>query len=673
MTTAFLSIAATALAIEAFAAADVQITDRLTWDVVGLDSNDETGSGPDTFAVGYRACNEGDQVATNVESAFSWDSANPYIDLAPGVSQIINIGQLEPAACYDLYYNIAIARDDAARQTARRYTIEVSSSGLPTVSTPIDAGSYNEIYVENLISQNRNSINAITGPNVVYQGQTYTFVLDGSTATQGYEQLESFINFPSNIFRVISVQSEYSAPVDPTIDDRFYSDSCGWEHDPESPDYFTNGTNNACATNDKAGGDIVLTYQIEIVGTGNATVTGLIYDFSGSSFHYNTDYGRDILSVEARGLPSLTLSDASQAEGNSGTSQMSFSVTLSEPKTEAISLDYATSNGTASSGTDYTASTGTITIPANSTGTTINIPVGGDTDVEPDEQFTLTIVSADGATISDGVATGTILNDDSPTTLPVTLTIGDAAITEGGNLLFPVSFDNPVATSTSITFQPTNGTASASDYDTSNVQITVDAGQTAAAVTIPTTADLIDEADETITLSVLSIDAGTVDNYADSGTGRILDDDAAPTLTIEDASIAEGGILSFPISLSNPSALDTVITFEATNGTASDDDYTTDDIQITLSAGQTSGTVNIPTTADTLDESDEYLMISVKNIDSGALGDASDTAIGTIFDAPVVSGPTPGATPIPAMNTWFLMVLTGMISLVACGRFKTRA
>ena len=658
---------------QVLAAADVQITDRLTWDVVGLDSNNEADTGPDTFAVGYRVCNLGDQVATDVESAFFWDSANPYIDLAPGGSQIINIGQLAPAECYDLYYNVAIARDDAARQTARRYHIEVSSTGLPTVSTPIDASNYNEIYVENLISQNRNSINSITGPNVVYQGQTYTFVLNGSTATQGYEQLESFIDFPSNIFRVISVQSEYSAPVDPTIGDRVYSDTCGWEHDPESPNYFTNGTNNACATGDKAGGDIVLTYQIEIVGTGSATVTGLIYDFSGSSFHYNTDYGTDVLSVEARELPSLTVGDTSLIEGDSGTSLMSFSVTLSETKTEAVSFNYATSNGTASSDTDYTASSGTATISAGTLGTTITISISGDTDVEPDEQFTLTVVSADGATISDGVASGTILDNDSPAPLPVNLSIGDAEVIEGGNLLFPVSLDNPSTTSTSITFQPADGTASASDYDTSTVQITIAAGQTTATVAIPTTSDLLDEPDETMTLSVLSVDAGTLDNYSDTGVGTILDDDVAPVLTIDDASVVEGGILSFPVSLSNPSAQDTVVTFQTTNGTASDNDYTGDDVQITIPAGQTSGTVNIPTTADTLNEADESLTVSVRLVDAGELGEFSDTGTGTIIDASAVGAPTPRPTAIPTMSTWFLVALIGMVSLLAYGHFEKRA
>ena len=100
----------------------------------------------------------------------------------------------------------------AARNTSRQYHITATADLLTPVSTP--AGRY--LYVESLVSQNRNSINSITCtttnpppgtvacggtyPNyTVVVGNTYEFVFDHSTATNGYEQLEAFLNFPNAV------------------------------------------------------------------------------------------------------------------------------------------------------------------------------------------------------------------------------------------------------------------------------------------------------------------------------------------------------------------------------------------------------------------------------------------------------------------------------------------
>ncbi|QIR79523.1 hypothetical protein FA592_11935 [Sulfurospirillum diekertiae] len=118
-------------------------------------------------------------------------------------------------------------------------------------------------------------------------------------------------------------------------------------------------------------------------------------------------------------LPTLSIADASLAEGNSGTSYMNFTVTLS-PSANA-SVNYTTANGTATAGSDYITTSGTLTFTSVGTTTqTISVPILGDTVIEPDETFTVTLSNASGATISRTTATGTILNDDNPT-----VTIGE--------------------------------------------------------------------------------------------------------------------------------------------------------------------------------------------------------------------------------------------------------
>ena len=93
---------------------------------------------------------------------------------------------------------------------------------------------------------------------------------------------------------------------------------------------------------------------------------------------------------------------------------MPFVVTLSAVSGQAISVNYATNAGTASGAAgDYTAISGTLTIPAGSTTGTINISINGNTVVEANETFTVTLSSAvNSAGIADGSGTGTILNDD---------------------------------------------------------------------------------------------------------------------------------------------------------------------------------------------------------------------------------------------------------------------
>ncbi len=110
--------------------------------------------------------------------------------------------------------------------------------------------------------------------------------------------------------------------------------------------------------------------------------------------------------------PSLSIADVTQAEGNSGTTDFLFNVTLSAAATTPVTVKYATASGTATAGSDFTSTSGTLTIAAGQTTGQISVPVIGDTTVEPDETFTVTLSSPTGATISRSTATGTITNDD---------------------------------------------------------------------------------------------------------------------------------------------------------------------------------------------------------------------------------------------------------------------
>jgi hypothetical protein len=111
--------------------------------------------------------------------------------------------------------------------------------------------------------------------------------------------------------------------------------------------------------------------------------------------------------------PNISIGDASTAEGNAGTHNMVFTVTLSAPLNQTVSVDFQTATGSATAPSDYTDTHGTLTIPIGSTTGVINVPVIGDTAVELNETFVLNLTNAVRGNLADGQATGTIINDDS--------------------------------------------------------------------------------------------------------------------------------------------------------------------------------------------------------------------------------------------------------------------
>jgi len=133
-----------------------------------------------------------------------------------------------------------------------------------------------------------------------------------------------------------------------------------------------------------------------------------------------------------QGRPSVSIGDASVAEGTAGTTPLSFPVTLSAASSQPVSVTYATADGTATVPSDYAAASGTLTFNPGETSKTIQVGVVADLAIEQDETLSVTISGATGATIANGSATGTIRNDD--TQVPVTVGAYKGIIE--GNALF---------------------------------------------------------------------------------------------------------------------------------------------------------------------------------------------------------------------------------------------
>lgn len=115
----------------------------------------------------------------------------------------------------------------------------------------------------------------------------------------------------------------------------------------------------------------------------------------------------------------LTIYDSGVVEGNTGRKSMYFSVILAQPSKSFVTIHYATVNGTATTADrDYAAVSGQVSIRPGGQSATIVVPIIGDRKAETDEIFYVQLVRAFGAVISDGLAEGTIYNDDAGKVIP---------------------------------------------------------------------------------------------------------------------------------------------------------------------------------------------------------------------------------------------------------------
>lgn len=110
--------------------------------------------------------------------------------------------------------------------------------------------------------------------------------------------------------------------------------------------------------------------------------------------------------------PSLSINDVQITEGNSGTKNLVFTVLLSAASSQTVSVNYATTNGTARADSDYLATTNILKFAAGQTSKTISIPINGDTQVEGDETLFVLLSGAVNASIGRARGVGTIKNDD---------------------------------------------------------------------------------------------------------------------------------------------------------------------------------------------------------------------------------------------------------------------
>jgi glucose/arabinose dehydrogenase len=236
--------------------------------------------------------------------------------------------------------------------------------------------------------------------------------------------------------------------------------------------------------------------------------------------------------IVSGGPTALSVSDVTVAEGDAGGATAVFTVSLSAAVAPTVTVQYATTDGTAAAGSDYAAASGTLTFPPGTVTRTVAVPILGDVLDEDDETFTLDLSNPTNASIADGQGLGTITDDDP---LPFVFA-GDCAVLEGNAGPTPCPFSillAPVSGRTvSMSYATADGTATAgSDYQAAAGIVTFPPGTTQQPVDVTVLGDGVTETDESFFLNLSSpVNATLADGQ---GTGTIVDDDFVSLSLVE--------------------------------------------------------------------------------------------------------------------------------------------
>jgi len=235
----------------------------------------------------------------------------------------------------------------------------------------------------------------------------------------------------------------------------------------------------------------------------------------------------------APALPGLSITDVTIAEGNTGTVDAVFTVSLSAARPDRVTVAYATVNHTAVAGSDFVGIPSTnLTFAPGETSKSVTVQVKGDTIREPDERFFVRLTNATNAIITDSQGVGLIDNDDIPA-LP-SLRINDASLVEGHSgikrLVFTVSLSVASTRFVTVNYATADGTATVADRDywARRGTLFFAPGQTSKTVTVLIMGDRRVEENETF---FVNLSKATNATFADSqGQGTISNDDGGSPL-----------------------------------------------------------------------------------------------------------------------------------------------
>ena len=383
-----------------------------------------------------------------------------------------------------------------------------------------------------------------------------------------------------------------------------------------------------------------LTFTPAAVGTYTMTVTA--NDGNG-----NSDSEEVVITVTTASVVSVPTT-VMVTEGTN--SQARVIITTTDAFGEAVSFTVsyqdstATGAATLSAGDYENDAVTTVTFNATDTSKNIDIPLNNDNKDEGDETFTVSVAGSLPSEYEFGNKTTTVtIKDNDP--MPSLAIAAPSAVSEGDsgttNMVFTVNLDAASGREVTVDYAvDTTSTASSGNDFTPlpSGTLTFAAGDTSKTITVAVTGDGVDEPNETVVLKLSDAGNATIGTATATATGTITDDDGEPSLAITvPSAVTEGDSgttdMVFTVTLAPASGQQVTVDYavDTTSTATSGSDFTPlPSGTLTFTAGDTSKTITVTVTGDTVDESNETVVLTLSNASNASIGTA--TATGTITD-----------------------------------------
>jgi Calx-beta domain/Right handed beta helix region/Domain of unknown function (DUF4214) len=353
-------------------------------------------------------------------------------------------------------------------------------------------------------------------------------------------------------------------------------------------------------------------------------------------------------------LPRLTINDVTHSEGDAGTTDYTFTISLSRDTDQTVTVDYATANNTATEPSDYTAlPTTTLTFNPGETTKMVTVQVKGDTDFEADETFFVNLSNVNAnATIQDGQGVGAINNDDAQPSFAINdvthmegnagTTIYTFTVTKSGNTLLPSAVN--------FTTQDGSATLADNDYQLNAGTLNFTATDTTQQITVLVNGDTTIEPDEAFNVHLSGAVNATITDA--DGTGTIQNDDSTTIsgrVTYQSGSL---GVRTVTMTLTGNNGFVTQTTMTDSNG-----DYAFTNVPVgndyTLTPSKTGdvGSLHI----ESIDASNVARYVAGLDVPTAIqqiAGDADGDATLTSFDASLIARYVAGLPGTGIVGTW---------------------
>jgi hypothetical protein len=362
------------------------------------------------------------------------------------------------------------------------------------------------------------------------------------------------------------------------------------------------------------------------------------------------------------GVPGISINDVRVTEGNTGTTNATFTFTLTTASTQSITVQYATQDSNTTAGVDYQSTSGTLTFAPGETTKPVTIVVIGDRIADTGESFRLVLSNPTNAFLLIGMGTCAI-TDDEPLIYfdygPVQATEGNTGSTLAAfTVRMQGAYDVPVTVNYSVAegdtewwewgyyYAPPAATAG-SDFAGGPGTITFAPGETQRTILVPVYGDRNGEVAEYFSVDLTSSNHARL--MQDHAVGIIVDDE--PQMYVNSPEVTEGNTgttnMIFTISLSSASDIPVTVNYATKDETAvAGSDYHARSGTVTFAPGETSKTVIVPIVGDRIGEWNEFFVLGLSNADgviligAGGHGTIADNEarIGIEYYAQIVEG-----------------------------------